>query len=106
MIPKQKTEESAIVKLETDLKETQSASKTIVNPVVSIISNPELYFSFMETAAMDLFARKKNIDALKIMTSLFTQYHEYKSNSDIDHSDITLIFQDSHNIKKESKNGN
>lgn len=104
--PKQKEEESAISKLENELKETQAGSQIVVNPVVSIISNPELYFAFMETAALDLFAKRKNIDALKIMTSLFTQYHEYKSRTNSDDSEISLIFQDSHNLKKEKGNGN
>lgn len=103
--PKVKQEETAIDKLGSELKETQNGSKTIVSPVTSLISNPELYFSFMEIAALDLFARRKNVEALKILNTIFTQYQEYKSKAGNYEDEIDLIFADSHQKKEEKDNG-
>lgn len=102
-VPKQKIqeEETAIVKLQNELKETQQSSVTIVNPVTSIISNPELYFSFMEIATLDMFAKKKSLEALKIMSTLFTQYQEFLSKKSDSFEGIDAIFAESHKKEKE-----
>lgn len=94
-------EETAIVKLQNELKETQQGSVTIVNPVTSIISNPELYFSFMEIATLDMFAKKKSLEALKIMSTLFTQYQEFLSKKSDSFEGIDAIFAESHKKEKE-----
>lgn len=99
-VPKKETE---ISKLETELKEVQVASATIVKPEVSVIADPELYFSFMEIAALNLYATRRSTEALKIMTQLFTQYQEFK-NASASEYDISGMFDDSHNKKdKEDK---
>ena len=95
--------ETEIVKLENELKEVQQASRSIVKPEISVISDPELYFSFMEIAALNLFATRKSPEALKIMTQLFTQYQEYKSKI-ADEYDVLELFSDSHTEKKEEEN--
>jgi len=95
-------EESAIVKLGTELKEVQGVSATIVRPHVSILSDPELYFAFMEIAAMNIYATRKSTEALKVMTQLFTQYQEYK-NSSASEYDIAGMFEDSHATTKKEE---
>lgn len=100
--PKPKVEDTQIVKLGSELKEVQDASRFIVKPEVSIISDPELYFSFMEIAAMNLYAQRRSTEALKIMTQLFTQYQEFK-NQDSNEFDTSDLFADSHTSKKEKE---
>lgn len=100
--PKQKAEDTQVGKLGTELKEVQSASRSIVKPEVSIISDPELYFSFMEIAAMNLYAQRRSAEALKIMTQLFTQYQEFK-NQDSNEYDTSDMFVDSHTSTKKDK---
>lgn len=100
--PKPKVEETQIVKLGSELKEVQDASRFIVKPEVSIISDAELYFSFMEIAAMNLYAQRRSTEALKIMTQLFTQYQEYK-NQNRNEYDTTDLFEDSHASSKKEK---
>lgn len=99
-VPKKETE---ISKLETELKEVQVASATIVKPEVSVIADPELYFSFMEIAALNLYATRRSTEALKIMTQLFAQYQEFK-NASASEYDLSGMFDDSHDKKdKEDK---
>jgi len=55
----------------------------------------------METATLDMFAKKKSLEALKIMSTLFTQYQEFLSKKSDSFEGIDAIFAESHKKEKE-----
>jgi hypothetical protein len=102
--PSQEENSNIISKLQTELKEVQNSSKIIVKPEISIISDPDLYFSFMEIAAMNLYAQKRNSEALKILTQLFTQYQEFKNHSDSNYDTSEFFNNDIFTTQKKENN--
>lgn len=93
--PAEKTEETAIGKLKSDLAVAQAEAPSIVLPNIKVIDNDDLYFAFMEAAVLDLFAKRQNNHSLQLLANLYDQYQRHKA-SNGEQGVIYDFFSDSH----------
>lgn len=93
--PVEKTEETAIGKLKSDLAVAQAEAPSIVLPNIKVIDNDDLYFAFMEAAVLDLFAKRQNNHSLQLLANLYDQYQRHKA-SNGEQGVIYDFFSESH----------